>query len=78
LKTKAFELTVEDNGRGFAGGETEEDASPTPGRVCSGNGSENMKRRMEAVGGTCETHSTRGAGTKVSFFIPLSPSSLRL
>ena len=61
----AFSLEIEDNGRGFpvAGGAPNHGS--TPGRFSSGNGLENMARRLAAIGGTCEVQSASGSGTKV-------------
>jgi signal transduction histidine kinase len=69
LKEKSFELAVADNGRGFAVGEKAKDVQPTQGRVASGNGLENMRRRLAAIGGSCEIQSASGAGTKVVFAV---------
>jgi signal transduction histidine kinase len=67
---------LEDNGRGFAVGEVRKNVSVTSGRAASGNGLENMRRRLAAVGGTCEIHSASGAGTKVIFFVQLKDLAL--
>ena len=67
VKEKTFELVVEDNGRGFSAGEKEGGPPATPGRPASGNGLENMRRRLLTIGGSCEIHSVPGAGTKVVF-----------
>ena len=77
LKEKSFELTLEDNGRGFAVGETRKSVSTVPGRAASGNGLENMRRRLAAVGGNCEFHSMPEQGTKVVFtvLIAAAPTS---
>jgi signal transduction histidine kinase/ligand-binding sensor domain-containing protein len=75
LKEKSFELAIADNGRGFAAGEKAKDVSPTQGRAASGNGLDNMKRRLTAVGGSCEIQSAPGAGTKVIFFVQLKAST---
>jgi signal transduction histidine kinase len=75
LKEKAFELAVEDNGRGFNVGEKTKTVSTTQGRAASGNGLENMKRRLAAVGGTCEIQSSPGQGSKVVFSVQLKTSA---
>jgi len=75
VKEKSLELAVEDNGRGFAAGERATDVPPAQGRVASGNGLENMRRRLEAIGGICKIQSAPGAGTKVTFFVPLKGSA---
>jgi len=69
VREKSFELSVEDNGRGFAIGEKGTEVSPAQGRAASGNGLENMRRRLAAIGGGCEIQSTPGAGTRVVFSV---------
>jgi ligand-binding sensor domain-containing protein/signal transduction histidine kinase len=54
-----FELTVEDNGRGFSPGEN--------GRPGGGNGLANLASRLGRVGGTCQINSAPGAGATVRF-----------
>jgi signal transduction histidine kinase/ligand-binding sensor domain-containing protein len=71
---KSFELAVEDNGRGFAAGGKAGEVSPGPGRAGSGNGLENMRRRLGAIGGGCVIQSGSGAGTKMIFSVQLNPS----
>jgi signal transduction histidine kinase/ligand-binding sensor domain-containing protein len=75
-KEKSFELVVEDNGRGFAVGETIKKVQDRQGRAASGNGLDNMRRRLESVGGSAEIQSTPGAGTKVFFFVGLNTLAL--
>jgi signal transduction histidine kinase len=43
--------------------------------VASGNGLENMRRRLAAISGKCEIESTPGKGTKVTFAIQLKVSA---
>jgi signal transduction histidine kinase/ligand-binding sensor domain-containing protein len=69
-KENSFELAVTDNGRGFAASEKMKNSPVTKGRAASGNGLENMKRRLEAIGGSCEIQSVPGAGTQVMFLVP--------
>jgi signal transduction histidine kinase/ligand-binding sensor domain-containing protein len=71
MKEKSFELAVEDNGRGFAGGEKIKNPPAVQGRAASGNGLENMPRRLAAIGGSCEISSAPGAGTQVVFFVQI-------
>lgn len=71
VKEESFELAVEDNGRGFTVGDKAKTVSPAQGRAASGNGLENMRRRLMAIGGSCEIQSASGAGTKVIFFVHL-------
>ena len=75
LMEKSFDLAVEDNGRGFAVGEKGPAVSATPGRAASGNGLENMRRRLAASGGGCDIQSAPGAGTRVVFSVPLRASA---
>jgi signal transduction histidine kinase/ligand-binding sensor domain-containing protein len=76
VKAVSFELAVEDNGRGFTAGEDNKTRSPMPGRAASGNGLENMARRLAAVGGGCVIQSTPGTGTKVIFSVQPRASAL--
>jgi signal transduction histidine kinase/ligand-binding sensor domain-containing protein len=75
VKEKSFELAVEDNGRGFAVGEKMKNSHVVQGRAASGNGLENMKRRLATIGGSCEIQSVPGAGTQVIFFVQLKASA---
>jgi signal transduction histidine kinase len=75
VKEKSFELAIEDNGRGFAAGEKAMNAPSAQGRAASGNGLENMERRLAAIGGSCEIQSTPGVGTKVRFSVQLKASA---
>jgi signal transduction histidine kinase/ligand-binding sensor domain-containing protein len=68
LGADTLELAVKDEGRGFQPG----DRDPSPDRVSGGNGLENMRRRLDQVGGTCEIHSPAGQGTEVVFRIPIA------
>jgi len=74
VKEKSFELTVEDNGRGFAAGERRKDIATTSGRAASGNGLENMQRRLMNIGGNCKIQSAVESGTKVAFSVLLDAS----
>ncbi|MBW8865302.1 MAG: ATP-binding protein [Verrucomicrobia bacterium] len=76
VKEKLFELSVEDNGHGFAVGEKAKANSSTQGRAASGNGLENMRRRLTAIGGNCEIQSASGVGTKVMFSVQFKASAL--
>jgi len=71
VKEKSFELAVEDNGRGFTVDKKATAVSPTSGRAAPGNGLENMRRRLMAIGGSCEIQSGSGTGTKVIFSVQL-------
>ncbi|NGO37875.1 hypothetical protein G4L39_00445 [Limisphaera ngatamarikiensis] len=61
LNGVAFELSIEDNGRGF-----NPDPNPT------GNGLRNMQQRLSEIGGTCSIQSRPGQGTRVHFYITAS------
>ncbi len=74
VREQSLELAVEDNGRGFAPGEITKAVSPAPGRASSGNGLENMRRRLAALGGNCEIQSEPAAGTKIIFTVRLKTS----
>jgi signal transduction histidine kinase/ligand-binding sensor domain-containing protein len=76
VEEKSFELAVEDNGHGFALDKNANAVSPTPGRAAPGNGLENMRRRLMAIGGNCEIQSGSGTGTKVIFSVPLRAPAL--
>jgi signal transduction histidine kinase/ligand-binding sensor domain-containing protein len=75
VKEESFELAVADNGRGFAVGETMKNSPVVRGRAASGNGLENMKRRLAVIGGSCEIQSTPGAGTQVILIVQLKVSA---
>jgi signal transduction histidine kinase/ligand-binding sensor domain-containing protein len=72
VKDELFELAVEDNGHGFAVEEKAGGSSSARGRVASGNGLGNMKRRLADIGGKCAIQSEFGLGTKVIFSLPLN------
>jgi signal transduction histidine kinase/ligand-binding sensor domain-containing protein len=76
VKENSFELAVADNGRGFTVGEKKINSPVIQGRAASGNGLENMRRRLAAIGGSCEIQSAPGAGTKVVFSVQLRASAL--
>jgi signal transduction histidine kinase len=69
--TRSFELAVEDNGQGFTPGTTRERALDGSTRLSSGNGLENMVRRMEEIGGHCQIQSVPGQRTRIIFQVPL-------
>ena len=77
LKAESFDLAVEDNGRGFAVGEKMKTVPAAPGRAASGNGLENMTRRLAAIGGSCQIQSTPGSGSKVIFSVRLKVATGR-
>jgi signal transduction histidine kinase len=55
-----FELVARDNGRGI-------DPEAGPARPGGGNGLENMRQRLEKIGGRCEIRSGPGGGTEIKF-----------
>ncbi|HLF03145.1 MAG TPA: histidine kinase, partial [Anaerolineales bacterium] len=65
VETRATEVIVcfEDNGRGF-------ETVAAIGRR-SGDGLDNMRQRMEQVGGATEIQEIAGGGTRVAFHLPL-------
>lgn len=71
VREKSFELAIADNGRGFAVGEKIINSPVVPGRAASGNGLENMRRRLAAIGGSSDIQSAPGAGTQVIFSVQL-------
>jgi ligand-binding sensor domain-containing protein/signal transduction histidine kinase len=73
---KSFELVIEDNGRGFDPGLRGKGAE-TSGRHSSGNGLENMTRRLSSIGGICAIQSAPGTGTKVVFTVQIKPAARR-
>lgn len=60
LHSDTFELSVSDDGDGFAPGQAGSAAS---------NGLANMRQRMVRIGGRCEVTSAPGKGTRVAFVI---------
>ncbi|HEX9046940.1 MAG TPA: sensor histidine kinase, partial [Verrucomicrobiae bacterium] len=73
LQADSFVLAVEDNGCGFIPGEKRKVASPD--RTASGNGLENMRQRLAAIGGSCEIQSAPGRGTQVVFSVLLKAAT---
>ncbi len=69
--TTSFELIIEDNGRGFTPGTREKNSPDDSARLSSGNGLENMTRRLTEIHGRCDIQSAPGQGTKVIFTVPL-------
>jgi signal transduction histidine kinase len=62
LGTRQMKLCVEDDGRGF----TQETS------LADGDGLDNMRQRLVAVGGHCEIKSAPGKGARVIFELPLT------
>jgi len=61
--TDSFELKICDDGKGFK----TVTGSPAP----SGEGLNNIRRRLEAMGGECSIESAAGQGTTIRFIVPL-------
>jgi signal transduction histidine kinase/streptogramin lyase len=71
VKEGALVVTIADNGCGRAGAT----GSRAPFRSAAGQGTENMRRRLAEMGGRCEiADAADGAGTTVTFIIPLAES----
>ena len=75
LKKSSFELVIADDGRGFTRDE-KKSAVDDAGRFSSGNGLENMNRRLREIGGGCEIQTAPGQGTKVIFTVPLKITAM--
>ena len=67
----SFELVVKDNGCGFSTDASRVSPPDNTTGLSSGNGLENMKRRMEEIAARCQIQSAPGQGTKVTFTVPL-------
>jgi signal transduction histidine kinase/ligand-binding sensor domain-containing protein len=71
LEESAFELDIEDNGRGFDPQNFKTNSTNGTERLATGNGLESMDRRVRDIGGRCEIRSAPGDGTKVKFQLTL-------
>lgn len=72
LGERSFALSVIDNGVGFdAAALDSAGGSPAPdaGRIASGNGLNNMRKRLEEIGGRCFIVSKPDAGTRVTLSV---------
>ncbi|MFM1767589.1 MAG: hypothetical protein RJA22_118 [Verrucomicrobiota bacterium] len=67
LAGTGFDLLVADNGRGFAPPPAGAVAAPGP----RGHGLANMRSRLREIGGECDLRSEPGAGTRLTFRVPL-------
>ncbi len=70
----SFVLSVADNGCGFVLGSSGE---LSEGRLSSGNGLSNMKKRLEELGGTCQWETRPKEGTRVSLTVTIPASARR-
>ena len=76
LDSPGLSLVVADNGAGF---NARADSTPrVSGRANSGNGLNNIRSRLEHVGGRCAINSEPGKQTSVELFVPLSNMSSEL
>lgn len=67
-----FDLTISDNGKGF------DLAAPSHTRGGrGGNGLKNMRQRLSVIGGECLVTSRAGAGTTITFRVPLAKTTVR-
>jgi len=71
IEPRQFTLAVVDNGCGFVPGTPAPTAGSAGATPKGGNGLWNMKTRLEEIGGQCVVTSQAGAGTTVTFAIPL-------
>ncbi|HTQ51528.1 MAG TPA: ATP-binding protein, partial [Candidatus Acidoferrales bacterium] len=69
-RNSAFEIRIEDDGKGFTLPAFESTTEP-PAAV-PGDGLINMRRRLTDIGGSCRIESATGEGTRVLFVIPLN------
>jgi signal transduction histidine kinase len=77
LGENSFELMIEDNGHGFNAQGEDATLAASSGRHSSGNGLENMARRLSSIGGTCAIQTGLGKGTTVVFSVKVKPSFRR-
>jgi len=71
LEPGSFRLAVVDNGRGLAPAGADAAGVGASARLASGNGLANMAHRLEEIGGRCEVRGAPGAGTSVTFVVPV-------
>jgi signal transduction histidine kinase len=67
---QSFTLIIEDNGRGFKV-PAHLNAAAAPGQPAATNGLRNISQRLAETGGRFEIISSEGAGTKVTFVLPI-------
>ena len=77
LGDDSFTLSIEDNGRGL-NAPPDRAKSSAAGRISSGHGLENMKQRMESVGGRLVLTSRADCGTRVELAVNLHRASVKL
>ena len=69
LVADGFKLVVADNGMGFTAPRST--ATGTSGRVVSGYGLENIRKRLDQIGGRMELDNQPGRGVRVELLVPL-------
>jgi signal transduction histidine kinase len=69
IEPKSFTLVIEDNGRGLPAEGTGDLAANGDGRITSGSGLANLKKRLADIGGSCVVKSKPGEGTRVEMTI---------
>jgi signal transduction histidine kinase/ligand-binding sensor domain-containing protein len=72
INKTTFELSVRDNGCGFSAKSKLQNLSESSVHNSSGNGLENMLRRLSGIGGSCNIQSVPAQGTQVIFTVPLN------
>jgi signal transduction histidine kinase len=73
IRSSQFEITIEDNGCGFDQELTKSLSNQNGGpRGRSGNGLQNMRQRLDILGGHCTIRSSPGHGTTVVLSVPLA------
>jgi signal transduction histidine kinase len=70
LRPNAFTVTIEDNGSGLQA-ETKPPKPARTTRTSSGHGLENLRRRLEVVGGEARITTASGKGTTVDLMVAL-------
>lgn len=74
LLVDGFSLCVTDDGRGF---DCQKLSTESRSDRLGGNGLENMRRRLDEIGGLFEVASEPGKGTKVKFQVKIAASLMR-
>ncbi len=70
LAESGFSAAIEDNGIGFDPARIGVAAmGKDPLRIASGNGLNNMRKRIEGIGGECQVDSAFGKGTRIKFVV---------
>jgi len=70
LDSHGFRLEIADDGQGFDPSQCHSPAASLP-EADQANGLENMRRRLQEIGGICEIQSEPGRGTRVIFTVNL-------